>query len=87
MAQQILAFDGSSFAVHANVTETSIVFVSFAESLTVWLSEKSDENNTIIWREHNLVWFFEPSGVKLDVQFFPAGVGQIELLFVCRVQL
>ena len=76
MAQQILAFDGSSFAVHANVTETSIVFVSFAERLTVWLSEKSDEeNNTIIWREHNLVWFFEPSGVKLDVQFFPAGVG------------
>ena len=35
MAQQILAFDGSSFAVHENVTETSIVFVSFAERLTV----------------------------------------------------
>ena len=27
-------FDGLSFAVHANVTETSIVFVSFAASLT-----------------------------------------------------
>ena len=40
MAQQIFAFDGSSFAVHANVTETSIVFVSFAESLTVGLSKK-----------------------------------------------
>ena len=87
MAQYILAFDGASFAVHANVTETSIVFVSFAERVTVWLSEKSDEeNNTIIWREHNLVWFFEPSGVKFDVQFFPAGVGQMELLFVCCVQ-
>ena len=45
------------------------------------------KSDTRIWREHNLVWFFEPSGVKLDVQFFPAGVGQIELLFVRCVQL
>ena len=87
IAQQILAFEDSSFAVHANVTETAIVFISFAESLTVWLSEKSEENDTRIWREHNLVWFFEPSGVKLDVQFFPADVGQMELLCVHRVQL